>query len=64
MVDGKTEIVTLPPEGSVKAMVPPIMYCVGAPGAAESSGMNVKAIDPVLLSGSEATPSTTLNAPL
>ena len=45
-------------------MVPPMWYCVGAAGAAESSGMNVNVIVPVLLSGSVALPLTTLNAPL
>ena len=48
MVAGKTGIVTAPPEGSVKPIVPPISYCVGPSAAAESSGMNVNAIVPVL----------------
>ena len=45
-------------------MVPPMSYCVGALGAAVSSGMNVNEMVPVLLSGSVALPLTTLNDPL
>ena len=48
IVDGKTGIVTAPPAGSVKPMVPPMLYCVGPLAAAVLSGMKVNEMVPLL----------------
>ena len=65
IVDGKTGIVTAPPAGSVKPMrAADVVQRRRRWRAAESSGMNVNEIVPVLSSGSVAMPLTTLKAPL
>lgn len=61
---GKTGIDTSSPLRSVNPIVPPMSYTVGVLDAAESSGMNVNVIVPILLSGSVALPSITLKTPL